>query len=126
MKDCKDPGGIDGKTEATVVKIKYEMKDVVPPYANAKDLPPETDAGSISKGEKLYDASCKLCHATDTMGAPKVGDVNAWTAVMEKGMDTVLLNSIKGTGGMPPKGGNMDLSDADIKEIVEYMVGASK
>jgi len=126
MKDCKDPGGIDGKTEAAVVKIKYEMKDVVPPYANAKDLAPETDTGSISKGEKLYDASCKLCHATDTMGAPKVGDANAWTAVMKKGMDTVLVNAINGTGGMPPKGGNMDLSDADMKEIVDYMVGASK
>ena len=126
MKDCKDPGGLDGKTEAAVVEIKYEMKDVVPPYAYAKDLPPETDAGSISKGEKLYDASCKLCHATDTMGAPKVGDASAWSAVVEKGMDTVLVNAINGTGGMPPKGGNMDLSDADIKEIVEYMVGASK
>ena len=126
MKDCKDPGGLDGKTEAAVVEIKYEMKDVVPPYAYAKDLPPETDAGSISKGEKLYDASCKLCHATDTMGAPKVGDASAWSAVVEKGMDTVLVNAINGTGGMPPKGGNMDLSDADMKEIVDYMVGASK
>jgi cytochrome c len=126
MKDCKDPGGLDGKTEAGVVKIKYEMKDVVPPYAYAKDLPPETDAGSVSKGEKLYDASCKLCHGNDTMGAPKVGDASAWSAVMKKGMDKVLVNAIKGTGAMPPKGGNMDLSDADIKEIVEYMIGASK
>lgn len=124
MKDCKDPGGQDGKTEPFVVKIKYEMKDVVPPYAYAKDLPPET--GTISKGEKLYEASCKLCHGTDTMGAPKVGDANAWKVVMEKGMDKVLANAIKGTGAMPPKGGNMDLSDADIKTIVEYMVGASK
>ena len=30
MKDCKDPGGQDGKTAPFVVKIKYEMKDVVP------------------------------------------------------------------------------------------------
>jgi len=126
MKDCKDPGGEDGKTEATVMKIKYEMKDVVPPYAYAKDLPPEKEGGSISKAEKMYDASCKLCHATDTMGAPAVGDANAWKSVMEKGMDKVLVNAIKGTGGMPPKGGNMDLSDTDIKEIVDYMVGASK
>jgi cytochrome c len=125
MKDCKDPG-MDGKTEAKVMKIKYEMKDVVPPYAEAKDLPPETDAGSVSKGEKLYDASCKVCHATDAMGAPAVGDANAWNTVMKKGMDKVLVNAIKGTGGMPPKGGNADLSDADIKEIIEYMVGASK
>jgi len=126
MKDCKDPGGQDGKTEAAVVKIKYEMKDVVPPYAYAKDLPPETEGGSISKAEKMYDASCKLCHANDTMGAPAVGDANTWESVMNKGMDEVLVNAIKGTGGMPPKGGNMDLSDADVKEIVEFMINSSK
>ena len=126
MKDCKDPGGIDGKTEAVVAKIKYEMKDVVPPYAYAKDLPAETAGGSVSKAEKLYDATCKLCHGNDTMGAPAVGDASAWSAVMKKGMDKVLVNAIKGTGGMPPKGGNKDLSDADVKEIVEYMIGASK
>ncbi len=126
MKDCKDPGGQDGKTEAGVMKIGYEMKDVVPPYAYAKDLPPETEGGSVSKAEKLYDASCKLCHANDTMGAPAVGDAPAWDSVMKKGMDKVLVNAIKGTGGMPPKGGNMDLSDADIKEIVDFMIGANK
>jgi cytochrome c len=126
MKDCKDPGGMDGKTEATVMKIKYEMKDVVPPYAYARDLPPETDGGSVSKAEKLYEASCKLCHGNDTMGAPKVGDASTWDAVMKKGMDKVLVNAIKGTGAMPPKGGNMDLSDTDVKEIVEYMIEASK
>jgi len=128
MKDCKDPSMGPGKKgiPAKVMKIKYEMKDVVPPYAYAKDLPPETDAGSVSKGQKLYDASCKLCHGNDTMGAPAVGDASAWAAVMKKGMDKVLVNAIKGTGGMPPKGGNADLSDADIKEIIEYMVGASK
>jgi len=127
MKDCKDLGGQDGKTPATVVKIKYEMKDVVPPYAYEKDLPPETEGGSVSKAEKLYDASCKLCHATDTMGAPKVGDASTWDKVMKKGMDKVLVNAIKGTdNGMPAKGGNTDLSDADVKEIVEFMVNSSK
>lgn len=125
MKDCKDPG-MDGKTEAKVMKIGYEMKDVMPPYAYAKDLPPETEGGIVSKAEKMYDASCKLCHATDTMGAPAVGDANTWESVMQKGMDTVLVNAIKGMGGMPPKGGNMDLSDDDIKEIVEFMINSSK
>jgi cytochrome c len=128
MKDCKDPSMGPGKkgVPAKLMKIKYEMKDVVPPYAYEKDLPPETNAGSKSKGEKLYDASCKLCHANDTMGAPAVGDATAWEAVMKKGMDKVLVNAIKGTGGMPPKGGNADLTDADIKEIVEFMVNSSK
>ena len=126
MTDCKDPAGQDGKTEAFTVKIKYEMTDVVPAYAYARDLPPEVEDKSVSKGEKMYNASCKVCHATDNMGAPAVGDAKAWNTVTEKGFDKVLANSINGTGGMPPKGGNMDLSDADIKEIVEFMVNSSK
>jgi len=125
MKDCKDPG-MDGKTEAKVMKIKYEMKDVVPPYNYKRDLPPVAEGESKSKAEKLYDSSCKLCHGTDTMGAPKVGDAKAWSAVLEKGMDEVLVNAINGTGGMPAKGGNTELSDADIKEIVEFMANSSK
>ena len=126
MTDCKDPAGQDGKTEAFVVKIKYEMTDVVPPYAYARDLPPEVEDKSVSKGEKMYNASCKVCHATDAMGAPAVGDAKAWNPVIKQGFDKVLANSINGLGGMPPKGGNMDLSDADMKEIVEFMVNSSK
>ena len=125
MKDCKDPG-MDGKTEAKVMKIKFEMKDVVPPYNYKRDLPVVAEGESKSKAEKLYDANCKLCHGTDTMGAPKVGNAKAWGAVIEKGMDKVLVNAINGTGGMPAKGGNTELSDADIKEIVEFMVNSSK
>ena len=126
MKDCKDPGGQDGKTEAKLAKIKYEMKDVVPPYAYAKDLPAKTGDVTLAKGEKVYNESCKLCHGTDKMGAPEVGDAGAWAKVMEKGFDKVLKNAINGTGGMPPKGGNMELKDEQIKEVIEFMVNSSK
>ena len=125
MTDCKDPGGIDGKTEAGVVKIGYEMKDVVPPYSMVRDLPP-VDNTLVSKEETMYNDSCKLCHATDKMGAPAVGDADAWADVMAKGMKKVVHNAIVGTGGMPAKGGNADLSDADVKAIVEFMVNSSK
>ena len=123
MKDCKDPG-MTGK-EATVMKIGYEMKDVVPPYSTVRDLPVEKN-DSVSKTELLYNKNCKLCHANDKMGAPAVGDADAWKEVTAKGLEKVLVNAIKGTGGMPPKGGNADLTDAQIKEVVEYMIGKSK
>jgi len=125
MKDCKDPGGIDGKTEAAVVKIKYEMKDVVPPYAYAKDLPPKKKGGAEHPGKEAYEKSCAVCHKTDAMGAPAVGDKHAWEATLKKGLDKVYENSIKGTGGMPPKGGT-SLADDKVKEIVDYMISASK
>ena len=125
MTDCKDPG-MDGKTEPSVMEIGYEMSDVSPAYSTARDLPPEVEDKSISKAEKMYNDSCKLCHATDSMGAPAVGSVGSWDAVMVKGLDKVVHNAVAGMGGMPPKGGNMDLSDADVKEIVEFMIDSSK
>ena len=125
MTDCKDPG-MDGKTEATVMKIGYEMKDVVPAYSTVRDLPPEVEDKSISKAEKMYNANCKLCHATDNMGAPAVGDVAAWKEVTEKGIDKVVYNSINGVGGMPAKGGNEDLIPSEVKEIVDFMIESSK
>ena len=125
MTDCKDPG-MDGKTEATVMKIGYEMKDVVPAYATVRDLPPEVEDKTITKAEKMYNESCKLCHATDNMGAPAVGDVAAWRAVTAKGVDKVVYNSINGMGGMPPKGGNEDLIPSEVKEIVDFMIESSQ
>jgi cytochrome c len=125
MTNCKDPG-MDGKTEATVMKIGYEMKDVVPPYAYARDLPPEVEDKSVSKGEKLYNNNCKVCHASDNMGAPMVTDAAAWHEVMAKGFDEVLKNAINGTGGMPAKGGNSDLTTEEMEDIVNFMVDSSK
>jgi cytochrome c len=125
MKDCKDPGGQDGKTAAAVVKIKYEMKDVVPPYAYAKDLPPKKEGGISHPGKEGYEKNCAVCHKTDAMGAPAVGDKHAWEATLKKGVDKVYENSINGVGGMPPRGGST-LPDDKIKEIVDYMVEASK
>jgi len=124
MKDCKDPG-MDGKTEASVKKIKYEMKDVVPAYAYAKDLPPKKENGTDAPGKEAYEKNCAVCHKTDAMGAPAVGDKHSWESTLKKGIDKVYENSINGTGGMPPRGGT-SLSDSEMKEIVDYMIGASK
>ena len=126
MTDCKDPGGQDGKTEPSVVKIGYEMSDVSPAYSTVRDLPPVVEDESISKAERMYNESCKLCHATDQMGAPAVGDIAAWRAVMVKGKEKVVYNSIHGMGGMPAKGGNADLLPSDVKEIVDFMIESSQ
>jgi len=127
MTDCKDPGmAAAGSKEATVMKIGYEMKDVVPAYAYARDLPAVSEENKLSKAERLYNESCKLCHATDNMGAPAITDAEAWREVTAKGMDEVVQNAINGTGGMPPKGGNEDLTPSEVKLIVEFMVNSSK
>ena len=75
---------------------------------------------------KTYRTACAACHMTGAAGAPKVGDKAAWKARIAAGMDTMVLNAIKGKGAMPPKGGRMNLTDAQIKSAVAYMVGESK
>ena len=117
MKDC-------GKEK--VMRIGMEITNVVPAYSTVRDLPVETSTSAKSEAEKMYDASCVVCHKTDAMGAPAVGDHDAWATVIAQGMDTVNSNAINGTGGMPPKGGAMDLTDQQVKDIVKFMVESSK
>jgi len=118
MKDC-------GKEK--VMRIGMEITNVVPAYSTVRDLPKEVEgAGAKSAAEKMYDKSCSLCHKTDAMGAPAVGDHDAWATVMEQGIEKVNHNAINGMGGMPPKGGDMGLTDEQVIDIVKFMVESSK
>ncbi len=101
------------------------MKDVVPPYAYARDLPLKKENGTEHPGKEAYEQNCAVCHKTDAMDAPAVGDKHVWEVTLKQGMDKIYENAIKGKGGMPPKGGS-SLSDDKIKEIVDYMIEASK
>lgn len=75
---------------------------------------------------RTYRTACAACHMSGAAGAPKVGDKAAWKARIAAGMDTMVTNAIKGKGAMPPKGGRPNLTDAQIKAVVAYMVGESK
>jgi c(7)-type cytochrome triheme protein len=74
----------------------------------------------------VYDASCSACHGTGVIGAPKFGDAAQWGPRAAKGIDALVKSAIAGTPkGMPPKGGRADLSDAQIRGVVEYMVASA-
>jgi len=118
MKDCKDDN-------AKAVVVNDPRTDVNPPFAQAKDLPPKKESTGSVAGQEDYEKSCAVCHGTDKMGAPDVGNKSAWDKVMKKGIDKVLEVAIKGSGAMPPKGGT-SLSDEKLKTIIEYMVSKSK
>jgi cytochrome c5 len=83
-------------------------------------------AAENDRGKEVYDAACFVCHAPGAAGAPRFGDATAWANRIEKGIDALYHNSIKGYMGdfgvMPPKGGRPDFSDDDVKAAVDYMV----
>ena len=115
------------KGEVPVMRIGSEITNVSPAYSTVRDLPPKDENNQVSEEEELYNANCSLCHKTDQMGAPAVGDKEAWETILEKGFDKVVFNAFAGTdGGMPAKGGNEDLTNTQIVKIVEYMINLSK
>ncbi|MCL4802123.1 MAG: c-type cytochrome, partial [Burkholderiales bacterium] len=83
-------------------------------------------APAAGKGKEVYNKACVVCHAQGVAGAPKLGDKSAWTPRLAAGIDTLYASSIKGKGAMPPKGGQLQLADADVKAAVDYMVAAVK
>ena len=54
-----------------------------------------------------------------------LGDKVAWDNIVKNGIDKVYYNGINGINSMPPRGGT-DLSDDELKKIIDYMIQSSK
>lgn len=117
MKDCKQPSPISINAEIDT--------GFFPSISTVKDLPKVKETATVSNGAKIYEASCSACHANAAIGAPVLGDKEAWAEVVSKGIDTVYANALNGINAMPAKGG-ADISDEELKEVVDYMIDVSK
>ena len=73
-------------------------------------------------GEEVYNQVCAACHAAGVLNAPVPGDAAVWEARLANGKEALYANSINGINAMPAKGGRPDVSDADIREAVDYML----
>ncbi|MFC3283954.1 c-type cytochrome [Litchfieldella rifensis] len=83
------------------------------------------DAGGENiDGAAIYGNVCMACHDTGAAGAPKKGDAEAWAPRLDKGVETLYDHAINGVGAMPPKGGNPNLSDAEVKAAVDHLVNS--
>ena len=75
-------------------------------------------------GEQVVAKVCNACHEAGVLGAPKANDKGAWAArkSAEGGLDGLVKKAIEGKGSMPPRGGDSDLSDDEVKAAVEAML----
>jgi len=111
--------------EPRVVRIEKEIHEYEPPFSVERDLPKAKKEEKSHPGKKIYEESCAVCHATDAMGAPSIGNKKAWEERLKKGIEKVYENGIKGINAMPPKGG-ASISDEEFKAAVDYMIENSK
>ena len=81
-------------------------------------------------GPQVYNTACLACHGAGIGGAPILGDVALWADRIAQGTAVLKQHALSGfagsTGYMPPKGGRVDLSDAEIEAAVDYMIAAAQ
>jgi cytochrome c5 len=76
-------------------------------------------------GENTYKQVCTACHATGVLNAPKFGDKAKWAPLIAEGQVTLTAHAYVGVRGMPPKGGNPNLSIEAFSDALVYMVNNS-
>ena len=120
MKDC-----IKEDTDKLLMKIEYDLTDSANQAISVERSLPVVVDTSVKPGQLAYEASCSACHASEAIGAPVLGNKKAWDKVLEKGIEQVYHNGINGINTMPPRGGT-DLTDDQMKEVIDYMINSSK
>jgi cytochrome c5 len=78
--------------------------------------------GKPRDGLTVYNAICKACHEGGLAGAPKTGDKSAWAPRIASGNAALLKSALNGKNAMPARGGATDLTDAELKAAVDYLV----
>ena len=77
-------------------------------------------------GESIVKSVCATCHQQGVANAPRLGDKNAWAKHIKEGLPAMVKAAIQGKGAMPPRGGNMALSEGEVKAAVDFMLSQSK
>lgn len=73
-------------------------------------------------GEEVVQAYCAKCHQTGAGGAPRIGDRAAWIPRLKQGFDVLVGSAITGHGPMPSRGDAANLTDAEIRAAIAYMI----
>lgn len=97
----------------------------IAPVAEVEVAQADAAPGGEINAEQIVNNSCVACHGTGALNAPKIGDKAAWGPRIAKGYETLIDHAIKGFNMMPARGGNPDLSDAEVAHAVAFMANKS-
>lgn len=106
---------VDGNT-APVAKVITDPSLLVKVSTKAEHAP--------MSGDQVVSGTCSACHGSGVLGAPKIGDKADWgkRKGAAGGLDGLVAHALAGKNSMPPRGGNADLTDAEVKAAVESML----
>ncbi len=84
----------------------------------------------LEQGRVVWSGTCIQCHSIGLGGAPLIGNTELWSPRIEKGIETLVSHAQNGfygdVGEMPARGGNFELSDAEVEAAVRFMVSRAE
>lgn len=89
----------------------------------------DLQAGGAKKypanGKDIYQENCSTCHGEGKLGAPKLGDKEAWKPIISQNFDVMVEKTLNSKHH--PKNGGCDIcTTGEIIDAVKYMVSQSK
>ncbi len=86
--------------------------DPTKPYSSPSQVP----------GGDLVKARCSECHTTGKNGAPRIGHMDDWKPRLQLGVENLVMSAVRGHNAMPARAGMANLSDADLRAAVVFML----
>ena len=81
-----------------------------------------TVLGKPRTGKDVVEEQCSKCHAKGLGGAPRIGVIDDWAPRVKLGIPYLVSSAIHGHGGMPPRGGQANLTDSELSSAILYMI----
>jgi len=88
----------------------------------------DKEGADVQHGKKIYNGTCVACHGAngkgEVPGAPDFTKEHGRLSEPNQTLFDHVKNGFRTSGSpmaMPSKGGNPDLSDKDIKDVLGYM-----
>ena len=108
-----------------------------PPRAKAKPKLPDAsiwetplEDEELERGRLVWSGTCIQCHSIGLGGAPLIGNRTLWAPRIDQGIEVLVSHAQNGfygdVGEMPARGGNEELSDAEVEAAVRFMVSRAE
>lgn len=118
--------GLTGEETRNILTFLQES-NVSAAYMVKTSTAPATSSSSLS-GKEIYDQTCVACHSTDGKGAfagvPDFTDKGGRLSKSESELLKNVMGGFQSPGSpmaMPPKGGNTNLTEGDIQNVIKYL-----
>lgn len=82
-------------------------------------------SGTKTEGAQIVQHYCAMCHAKNPLiqlGAPTIGDKDAWRLRIKQGIDVLLKHTDEGLNAMPARGGCFECSDKQLLLAIDAML----